>query len=341
MEEKEHVKLLSICITSYNRVEELLRCLNSINLIDKHDIEIVVSEDHSEKRDKIASAIVEWKKTNKIELIYNSNNVNLGYDKNLQKLISLSHGKYILFISDDDSFLEGSLVKIIESLKEKEYSLIFSPFLYKNTWKRYYANSFHMGKGIDNANHYIYDSILFSGLLFRREYVSSINAERFLNCNYFQVYLFIYVIVNYGADYLNIPLIQCNEDGENAFGRVTSSSENKFLADRKSIFSNLEFHKGLIRVLRIFEQDFSVDIITHFSKEYCLRSYLGMSIARAQGLRIYQTYWKFIKTLDIRMTRIIYLYYTLLLLFGEKFTNKIISVPKFILKFYREKRNIY
>ncbi|MCW4014469.1 MAG: glycosyltransferase, partial [Candidatus Bathyarchaeota archaeon] len=102
-------KLLSICITSYNRVNELKRCVESIRTKYPIDVEIVISEDHSEQREIIRSLIEELKKKTTIELRFYSNNENLGYDMNLYQLIALSKGKYILFLSDDDSLVENSI----------------------------------------------------------------------------------------------------------------------------------------------------------------------------------------------------------------------------------------
>ena len=48
---------LSICITSYNRVNELYRCLKSVDTVNKDLIEIIVSEDCSPKKDEIAQIV--------------------------------------------------------------------------------------------------------------------------------------------------------------------------------------------------------------------------------------------------------------------------------------------
>ncbi|PKL29107.1 MAG: hypothetical protein CVV46_02915 [Spirochaetae bacterium HGW-Spirochaetae-2] len=330
-------KLLSICITSYNRVNELKRCIESIRTKYPIDIEIVISEDHSEQREIIRSLIEELKKETTIELRFYSNNVNLGYDMNLYQLIALAKGKYILFLSDDDSLVENSLDKYIEILKSDEYNLIFTPFIEGTVIKRYYRSDFPIIKGVESINQFVYDSILFSGLTFRRENIANIEANRFLNCNYFQVYLFMYSMLLYNSNYFNIPMIQCNGDGENAFGKATSSIGNDLLADRKSIYSNLEFHKGLIKVIEIFEKDFSIEIKKSFGKEYSLRAFSGMAFARKQSISTYIRYWKKLINLDISFSSILYLYHFLLLIFGYQISSLLINIPKKILVNYRSK----
>jgi len=120
---------ISICITSYNRPCELKRCLNSIDIKDyQNSVEIVVSEDCSPLKDEIYKVVHQYASKSKIEVIYNSNKTNLGYDCNLEKLISLARGKHILLMSDDDGFIKGSLDKIIEQLHFFDCALAFSPF---------------------------------------------------------------------------------------------------------------------------------------------------------------------------------------------------------------------
>lgn len=247
---------LSICITSYNRVKELERCLKSINTAKYADnIEIIVSEDHSPQRANIEKIVLKFASNSRYHVIFNSNEVNKGYDNNLGRLIELANGQYILFLSDDDALINNSLDIIIECLQIEKPSLLFSPFLlyYSNEYKRKYNNSFKIYANEKNAGKYIEDSILFSGLIFRTDLIKEFDARNFKNLNYFQVYLFLNVVYKYGGYYLNIPLINVFGDGENAYGISESSEKNEYLADRKSIYSDLEFHKGLIKTIDIFD----------------------------------------------------------------------------------------
>ena len=334
--EIENELILSICITSYKRVRELLRCLESIKTIYSQSVEIVVSEDHSEQRDLIRKQVNIFSNSSDILTRFNSNEVNLGYDRNLQTLIGLAKGKYILFLSDDDSLIEGSLDRIIQLLLTNQLNVAFTPFIRENIVKRSYRDSFILDKGAKSIRKYLLDAILFSGLIFRKELVVSYSAERFVNLNYFQVYLFLSVVFEHDGQYINIPLVNCNEDGENAFGIASSSKKNVLLSDRKSVFSNLEFHKGLLETIRIFEQDKKIDILTGFSKEYSLRSYQGLSKARISGIQVYRDYWKLLTSLDIHLTWVVYLYYLLLLVMGSGLSDVIIAIPKSSLLWLRK-----
>lgn len=336
IKENEKELVLSICITSYKRVRELQRCLESIKTIYSQSIEIVVSEDHSEQRELIRKIVSIYSESSEILTRFNSNEANLGYDRNLQTLIRLAKGKYILFLSDDDSLIEGALDKIIESLLAQQINVAFTPFIREKNIKRNYRDSFILEKGAKSIRKYLLDAILFSGLLFRKELVATYSAERFVNLNYFQVYLFLSVLFDHDGAYINIPLVNCNEDGENAFGIASSSEKNDLLSDRESVFSNLEFHKGLIETIRMFEQDKKTDIITGFSKEYSLRSYQGLSKARKSGIQVFRNYWKLLTSLNIHLSWFVYFYYFLLLVLGSRLSDIIIAIPKSSLLWLRK-----
>lgn len=341
MNELEPLKtpLLSICVTSYNRINELKRCLDSIDSIHKELIEIVISEDCSPKKFEIKQIVEQFSKESKYTVLFNSNEVNLGYDCNLGKLTQLARGKYILFMSDDDMFVNNAIDKVIEGLISKQPAVAFSPFISDTTkeFERKFEYGFTISPNIANVKKYLYCSILFSGLIFERSKILNFKADPFKNLLYFQVYLFSSVLYKHGGYYFNIPLVNCMGDGENGFGISDSSNKNALLADRKSIYSNLEYHKGLIQVIKYFDENNNTDIIKQFEKEYSLRSYTGLARARRIGRKEMKNYWEKMNGLGINLTWIAKVYNCALSVFGYKVCNFLTSVPKNMLLKYRSK----
>ncbi|WP_278548689.1 glycosyltransferase family 2 protein [Cloacibacillus evryensis] len=319
---------LSICITSYNRANELLRCLKSIDCKFPEKIEVIISEDCSPQRKSIVEKVNQYKVDAPYDVHLNLNEFNLGYDGNLARLISLASGKYVLLMSDDDLFISGAIDKTMAFLERHECGILFSPFQIGIELKRKYGKSARIEPNIKNAAEHIYDAILFSGLIFKREYVKNISGDRFAKLNYFQVFLFLSVLSRYVGYYLDVPLIDCIGDGENAYGIAESNDKNPYLADRKSIFSNLEFHKGLIKVIQLFESDNNVPVVPIFSKEYSLRSYSGLSLARRKGRKEYREYWKRLNSLELQLSFIVYIYYSILYLVGADLSDTIFYIPK-------------
>lgn len=330
---------LSICITSYNRVNELYRCLKSVDTVYKDLIEIIVSEDCSPKKDEIAQIVNRYASETDYSVSFNANANNLGYDRNLGKLIELAMGEYILFISDDDAFCGGALDKIIDTLREIECAVAFSPFIINDTgaFNRKFEKTMRIPQGIKNVKKYLYCSILFSGLIFKKNRIVSYSTDKFKNLIYFQVYLFASVLYRNSGCYINVPLVQCINDGENAFGLSDSSEKNLLLADRKSIYSNLAYHKCLIKVIEIFDYENGTDLINSFAREYSLRAYAGMSKARKAGKNELIIYWKMMKSLDIELYLIAKMYYWALKVLGYKVCDFIFKIPRKILLGFRKR----
>jgi len=314
-------------------VAELYRCLKSIDTKHNNLIEVVISEDCSPKKDEIRNIVNHFISESNYFVRYNSNESNLGYDRNLGKLIELANGEYILFISDDDAFFENALDKIIDTLKVSCCDVAFSPFVYDNTGiiDRKFNKTMLISHGIKNVRRYLYCSILFSGLIFKRGRINGYSADKFKNLIYFQVYLFASVLYRGSGCYIDVPLVKCISDGENAFGVSDSSEKSPLLADRKSIYSNLEYNKGLIKVIKIFDEENRTNLINSFTTEYSLRTYGGMSKALKAGKYEFITYWNKLNLLGIELTWITKLYYWALKLMGYKICDFLFYIPKNIL----------
>ncbi len=313
--------ILTIGITSYKRVNELKRCLKSIQTKYQNEIEILVSEDHSPLSNEIKAAVEEIKKESPYKIIFSSNEKNIGYDMNLGTIIQKSEGEYIFFLSDDDEIYGECLDEIISFLRiNKNYGVLYAPFVYSDSGKkdRNHEVNFEIVPGLESSKRYIYDSILFSGLIFKRDLVKKIDSSRFKNMNYFQVYLFLTMLYKYGGYYFKTPSILCVGDGENAYGLSESSGGNSKLADRTNVKSNLEFNRTLIEVIRMFDEDNKTDILSNFAKQYTLHSYTGLSIARSNGVKFFNEYWKILNSLNIKMGILSKVYYIILLILGKK-----------------------
>lgn len=331
----ENTYLLSICITSYMRVKELERCLKSIDSKQTDKIEVIVSEDCSPQRDEIIKVVNSYAEKSPYHVVLNLNEHNLGYDRNLRKLISLASGEYVMYLSDDDCLFPEKLDEFIPCL-ERCPAIAYGSFWYgyreKKTARRKYPLSHEIPSGEVSAAERIYDAILFSGLTFKKELGDTIDGERFKNLNYFQVYLFLKLIYTYGGYYQDTLLIDSVSDGENAYGQVKSSGTgNDLLADRESVFSNLEFNKGLFKVIRMFDEDYGTDIFTPFCKEYSIRSFGGFFRAREHGLKVYWAYWKRLRSSGVRLTAVSYLYFVCVGILGARLSKALFALPKKVL----------
>jgi len=139
--------ILSICIPTYNRPKQLPNCLHSIYLAKKNsnlDFEVCISDNGSNY--DITKIINEYQ--DKLNIKLNRNEVNLGYQPNLLRVISIAQGEYVWAIGDDDLLMPDSL-KIMEKLFLDNRDV---DFFYVNSYLLDYSYLSDFPKPFDTQN---------------------------------------------------------------------------------------------------------------------------------------------------------------------------------------------
>lgn len=115
--------VLTICIPTYNRCQELENLLLSIvRQIDEtkfHRIEIAVSDNAStDDTDQMISSLKN--KYPNIRLEYYRNSSNLGADMNYLKAVEIAHGEYAWLMGSDDELNDQAIEKALFSIESKD-----------------------------------------------------------------------------------------------------------------------------------------------------------------------------------------------------------------------------
>lgn len=118
MGKKEKTPFISVCIPTFNRCETLGTSLSSIIYQEFDDCEIVVVDNASS--DETEALMKKFKNVR-----YYRNATNEGFDRNVLHCFEKAKGKYVLFLSDTDILLEGSLKHIKEVLVRHNPSCAF------------------------------------------------------------------------------------------------------------------------------------------------------------------------------------------------------------------------
>ena len=123
---------LSICIPSFNRLDCLDNCLNSILISSENaknfKFEVCISDNFSD----IDPTELISKYDKKFRIVFNRNQENLGFALNAIKTIKLASGKYAWLIGNDDLILPNTLrdlETIFEINKNVDYFFINSYYL--------------------------------------------------------------------------------------------------------------------------------------------------------------------------------------------------------------------
>ena len=111
------MKKLSIGIPTYNRMNSLKRTLAVIQKeIEgiEDEVEICVSDNCSQ--DETVHILHTFE--DRLPLVWSSNKENLGFDKNIFRIIEMASGEYVWYLGDDDAIISGSLKRVLLDLKK-------------------------------------------------------------------------------------------------------------------------------------------------------------------------------------------------------------------------------
>lgn len=202
------MKKLTIAIPTFKRNNELSRCLNSIDYVEEYAdfIEIVISDNDP------SNTIKEFKKDKFYDVIFNRNNENVGIMGNMKKIIELSNGEFIFFITDDDYFLPGSvssILKYINNIKPEinafKAGLITHMIKSKKAWHNDYSITKNLPK-FNKQKNIFESSHIFSGSCIRKEKIPFQDFNKVYNKFYYTTSLLFAYNFEY-LDYLDELLI--------------------------------------------------------------------------------------------------------------------------------------
>jgi glycosyltransferase involved in cell wall biosynthesis len=114
-------KLLSMCIPTYNRAGCLKRLLDDIIpqiLSTGEAVEICISSNGS--TDNTREIVLDLAKKHPGLIRYSENEKDLGFDRNVLKVVSMAEGEFVWTFSDDDVIVEKGIKEVIGFIKENK-----------------------------------------------------------------------------------------------------------------------------------------------------------------------------------------------------------------------------
>jgi glycosyltransferase involved in cell wall biosynthesis len=275
--------LLSIVVLSYNRPEQVDRILCNLLSASSSEFNLIIKDDCSPRQSEIESIVESYAKKARFEIVLYKNKSNLGYDRNLLDAFAITESDYIFLLSDDDYINGARLIDLIKLLSRREYKIYFTPYQDRGGACRSGIRPYELAR----FDEVIYNSILFSGLIFYRKSVLRLpRDEGFLSSSiYTQVYLASVLIFNEKEfGYAPNDLLHLGGDGENFFGKNESAINGEGLRDRSCITSNLRYQMLLLAVVYKVGEATSMSVINIFMIEYNRRLISYLFRARSLGL---------------------------------------------------------
>jgi glycosyltransferase involved in cell wall biosynthesis len=324
---------ISICVPSYNRPKEIRRLLESIDYNGDKAIEIVVCEDNAPLGDEVEREVLEFKKKCPYELILVRNSVNYGFDKNLRECIRHARGKWIVFMGDDDIFIDNTLNGYIEFLTKHEnvgYVLRSYKAIYNDGTEeiyRYYDEDKCFAAGIDTYIELFNKSVFISGFTFKREGVIAVDTDRLDGSLLYQLYLLAEICLKYPSAYYSTPITQSFEGGTPFFGN-SEAEKGKYTPETITVQNSIEFMKQYFVVIDYVDRKHNIDAKSKIKRNMSKYSYPAMAIHRDKGRKVFRKYVKMLREIELDESIYFNIYYIGLIIFGKSFCDNIIRFIK-------------
>ncbi len=132
-QEKSNQVFISIAIPTWNRYKEVVRAIESINISNYNDLEIIVCDNNSD--DNISNELEKYCSNFK-SIKFFKNDSNIGMTPNWNKALSLCSGEWISLLCSDDCFVHDGFKKAYDLLKniKKPCLIIQNPTIKGNTY---------------------------------------------------------------------------------------------------------------------------------------------------------------------------------------------------------------
>ncbi|MCR5215109.1 MAG: glycosyltransferase [Eubacterium sp.] len=331
--------LLSICVPSYNRPEELKRLLESIDSTKyAKEIEVIIQEDKAPKRQEVREVVqdfIDIRNKNGYEIKYFENEENCGYDKNLRTLPKRATGEYVMYMGDDDMYVPGALDEYLDLLLKEKPGYILRRYrtIHKDNSVeeyRYSKENVFFRPGEDAYVELFRRSLFISGFTFRRGLFSDYDCDIFDGTLLFQLYIQATICLTSKSAYFDIPITQQIEGGIPYFGK-SESEKGLYTSGSNTVEGSLNFMRQVIYMAEKLDEKLNVSCSQKIIESYSKYSYGFLLEHRDDGVKTYKRYAKGLKELGFACTSYFYIYYYLLLIFGKRGSAKIIMFLKKII----------
>ncbi len=316
---------ISICILSYNRPEMLLRLLHTIETNRKDEIEVVICEDCSPRQKEIREVVEKFRALQPYPVLYIENEKNLGYDGTLCELVKHANGTWLVFMGDDDEFVQGALDKVLSFLdhhSELGYVMKSHYTIYDDKNKerfRYYRKSVFFEPGVDAYVELFRKSVYIAGFIIRREYAAPFLTNRFDGTMLMQLYLLAEVVLRYPSAYFDEPFTQQYASHEHNVGDVMfDREENIFVPRRPTLEISMNFLKSFSRITEYIDKTHHINSTALVKKDMSKYFYPNLALHRDAGLQFFFHYVRELNKLGFNSSFYYYLYVILLTVIGKR-----------------------
>lgn len=190
------IYLISICIPTYNRIDDLKICLNP--LLEKYgnsnDVEIIVIDNGS--TDKTSEYLIDKNNIFSNTSFYIRER-NAGFDINVLDCYYKAKGEYVHFLGDDDSLVVEAFDELMQMIREEAHDLILSNYTVKTNKRAFNVlnKQTKTFEDIDSLFAYVGHYLTFmSSITLKKQPVALQSISRYINFKFMHISLILEIL---------------------------------------------------------------------------------------------------------------------------------------------------
>lgn len=266
----------SVCIPAYNRAKHLAPLLDSIVAQGYTDYEIVICEDVSRERPLIAQIVRDFQQQlPAVSIRYHENEVNLGYDGNIRRLVELSAGDYCFFMGNDDFMRPDALQTVAATLaRHPEAGVVIKAYEWfvgdrGNVQQviRYVTEETSIASGEAAIVAAFRRVGVISGFVIRRADAAAAATTQFDGSLYYQMYITGSVLARRDVVFIPEVLVSCRGDEPPEFGS-SAAEKGKYVPGKYTPEARLNMIGSVFRIAAHLEQRSGLPIHQRIVRDY-------------------------------------------------------------------------
>lgn len=326
---------ISVCIPAYNRSEVLPELLDSIVNQSYKKFEIIICEDKSPQREKIAAIIADYSQKYPGLIHYFENEINLGYDANLRNLFDKAHGDYCFFMGNDDLMCPEALEKVGAAVdKHPNVGVVLRSYSAFNGTPdnvvqmfRYFPKELFFPAGVETIGTIYRRSVVIPGMVINRKAALKWSSDKFDGTLLYQLYLVGNILADYNAVFLPDILVLYRNGGVPDFGN-SEKEKGKFVPTEQTPESSVFFMKGMLDIPASIQKERGLPIYNKILTDIGNYCYPILAIQANKGFGLFCKYAWQLGKLGFFRVPMFYVYTLSILLLGTKNVDRMVLFLK-------------
>lgn len=324
--------LFTVCIPAYNRSEYLPPLLDSIIQQEGDGFEILICEDHSPERARIAEIVSQYASHSTVPITYIENQRNLGYDGNIRELVRRAQGHYCVFMGNDDLMCPGALDALRDVVQRhpdcgvvvRTYATFDqNPLIQKQVFR--YIPQEHLIRPGQTAIAAAYRrSVVIPGMVVHRDSAEQLASAEFDGTLLYQLYLVGRILAKRSVIFTP-KIIALRRDGVAPDFGNSDVEKGKFVPKDQTPESSLHFMSGMMRIAQHLQQSTGLPVFAPIRADIGSYSYPILAIQARRSRRVFMAYGLALARMGFWRSPLFHAYFLMLLILGPSRSDAVIA----------------